>query len=46
LQVVERHGAGKHEHQPLDAEREIPCVLELCVDGCDQDRPAPVMWVK
>lgn len=37
LQMVERHGAGKHEHEPLDAKREKSRVLNLGVDGSDED---------
>jgi hypothetical protein len=35
--VIENHGGGEHEHQPLDAEREEAGVLELRVDGSDKD---------
>jgi len=38
LEVVEDHGGGKHEYQPLDAERQEPRVLELLIDGSDEDR--------
>jgi hypothetical protein len=38
LEVFEDHGGGKHEHQPLDAEREKARVLELLIDSSDEDR--------
>jgi len=41
LEVVEDHGGGENEHQPLDAEREEPRVLQLHIDGSDEDRNAP-----
>jgi len=37
LEMVEGHGGGKHEHQPLDAERQESRVLELRIDGSDED---------
>jgi hypothetical protein len=37
LEVVEDHGGGKDEDEPLDAEREEAGILELCVDGADED---------
>ena len=38
LKVVEDHGRGKHQHEPLDAERQETRVLELLIDGSDEDR--------
>lgn len=38
LKVVEDHGCGKHEHEPFDAERQEPRVLELLIDGSYEDR--------
>src|ERR1017187_5636778 len=40
--VVEDHGCGKHEHEPFDAERQEPRVLELLIDGSDEDRTGQV----
>ena len=37
LEVVEHHGGGEDEDEPLDAEREETRVLELGVDGADED---------
>src|SRR5260370_340394 len=37
LEVVEDHGGGEDEDEPLDAEREEARVLELGVDGADED---------
>ena len=37
LQVVENHGGGENENEPLDSEREETGVLELRVDGADED---------
>jgi hypothetical protein len=38
LEMVEDHGGGKHEHEPLYAERQESRVLELFIDGSDEDR--------
>ena len=38
LKVVEYHGCRKHEHEPFDAERQEARVLELLIDGSDEDR--------
>ena len=37
LKVVEHHGCGEDEDEPFDAEREDASVLELGVDGSDED---------
>ena len=39
LEVVEDHSGRENEYKPLDAEREETGILELCIDGSNQDRP-------
>jgi hypothetical protein len=38
VEVVEGHGGAEYKDEPLDAEREEAGVLELGVDGADEDR--------
>lgn len=38
LQVIERHGGGEDQNQPLDAKGEEACVVQLRVDCADEDR--------
>jgi len=38
LEVIEGHGRGEHKHEPLDAERKKPRVVELRIDCSDEDR--------
>ena len=35
--MLKNHRRGQHEHQPLDAEREKTRVLQLFIDGSDED---------
>jgi len=37
LEVIENHGGGENEDEPLDAKGEEAGVLELGVDGADED---------
>ena len=39
LKMIEHHGRGEHQHQPLDAQREKARILQLRIHGADQDRP-------
>ena len=38
LKMIEHHRRGHDQHQPLDAEREKPRVMQLRIYGADQDR--------
>ena len=42
VKVIEDHGCREHEHEPFDAEREEPRVLELLIHGSDEDRTGQV----